>query len=532
MVPRLELIGITKRYPPQVLANDVVSLSFAAGEIHGLIGENGAGKSTLMRITAGAIEADAGEIRLDGRAVHFASPAAARAAGVVMVHQHFAVFESLSVLENILLALPRGTKRQILAARITALGQRHGLVVDPSTPMHALSVGQRQRVELLRALMLSPRLLVLDEPTSMLPPAAVDGLFDALVGIAAEGTAILYASHKLAEVQQLCSRVTVLRAGRVIGQCDPRGASLVDLSRMMFGELGELGDTDPDRPRPPSALATGSAPLLEVRGLTLAPLLVHGAALHDIDLVVDRHQIVGLAGIAGNGQAELVAALVGEDCRAPARAIRFDGRAIGHASVRQRRDAGLGHVPEDRLGTATLPELGLDRNLLLTHDDQALFRAGLIRDRVLAERTGSVIAEFDVRAAGPKAPARTLSGGNLQKYVLGRELAKSPSLLIAVQPTWGVDAGAARRIHLALRALRDDGAGVLVVAEDLEELFALADVLVVISNGRVSAPIAVADATLAGVGGLMSGQEAESGHEAAPGHEAASGHEADAGMGR
>lgn len=245
--------------------------------------------------------------------------------------------------------------------------------------------------------------------------------------------------------------------------------------------------------------------MLEVRGLSLEPREPHGRALHGIDLVVAPHQIVGLAGVSGNGQAELLAALVGEDRRAPADAIRLAGRAVGKASVRRRREQGLGYLPEDRLGTATVPDLGLARNLLLTHDDPALFRVGLIRDRVLAARAGAIVADFDVRRPGPGATARSLSGGNLQKYIVGRELARRPSLLIAAQPTWGVDAAAARRIRDALLALRDDGAGLLIVSEDLGELFELADVLVVMAGGRVSAPIAAAAAIAEDIGARMTG---------------------------
>ena len=520
--PRLHLIGISRRYPG-VIANDAVTLSVPPGEIHGLIGENGAGKSTLMRIAAGALRADAGEIRIDGRPVLLDSPATARASGIVMVHQHFALFESLSVVENILLVMPPGTRRGALAARIDAIGARHGLAIDPSMPVHALSVGERQRVEILRALMLAPRLLILDEPTAVLAPAAIEPLFATLEALAAEGTSIVYASHKLAEVRRLCHRVTVLRGGRNVGECDPRRESLASLSRRMFGgQDPREGDPAPGdgqanartrRAMRPPGQQRGAA-MLEVRGLSLAPRESHGRPLHDINLVVGRHQIVGLAGISGNGQAELLAALVGEDRRAPAEAIRLEGRPVGRASVRARREHGLGYLPEDRLGTATVADLGLERNLLLTHADPALFRAGLIRERVLAARTAAIVADFDVRRPGPGAAARSLSGGNLQKYVVGRELARRPSLLIAAQPTWGVDAAAARRIREALRVLRDDGAGLLVVSEDLGELFELADVLVVMADGRVSAPVAVADALVEDIGARMTGGHAMRGLEA------------------
>jgi ABC-type uncharacterized transport system ATPase subunit len=493
--PRLELIGITKRYPA-VLANDAVSLTVMPGEIHGLIGENGAGKSTLMKIAFGTVQPDAGEIRWNGEAVRIESPATARALGIGMVFQHFALFESLTVTENVLLGLGRRRDREALADDIRTLGERYGLSVNPAAPVYALSVGERQRVEIIRALLLEPHLLIMDEPTSVLTPAAVERLFGTLRQLAAEGVSILYISHKLEEVRSLCATATVLRGGRVTGHCEPARESVASLSRMMIGA---------EPPRARHGVARPGDPVLEVRGLSLPPVERAGKGLEAIDLVVRRGEIVGVAGISGNGQGELLAAIVGEDRRAPRESVRIAGRAVGGASVKARRALGLGYVPEERLGTATVPDFGLDRNLLLSHADRALFRLGLIRDRLLGERVATIIEQFDVKAGGTDAVARSLSGGNLQKYIVGRELARSPALLVVAQPTWGVDVGAAARIRQALVKLRDGGAGILLVSEELDELFEISDRLVVMAAGRLSAPIAIADAAIESIGALMAG---------------------------
>ena len=494
-VPRLELLGITKRYPT-VLANDDVSMKVAAGEIHGLIGENGAGKSTLMKITFGAVQPDAGAIHWNGTPVRIESPAVARSLGIGMVFQHFALFESLTVTENVLLALAdaKGGDRGSLSRRILTLGEKYGLVVDPGAPVYALSVGERQRVEIIRALLQSPQLLILDEPTSVLTPAAVEGLFATLRRLASEGVSILYISHKLEEVRQLCDRATVLRGGRVTGECVPAKESVASLSRMMIGS---------EPPRTLREPATPGEPVLEVRDLSLEPVERTGKALHRVSLSVRRGELIGVAGISGNGQNELLAAIVGEDRRAPAYAIRLLGVPAGRSSVAARRTQGLAYVPEERLGAATVPGLGLDRNLLLSHSDAALFRFGLIRDAMLRRRAAAIIADNDVKAGGAHALASSLSGGNLQKYIVGREMARAPQLLVVAQPTWGVDVGAAARIRQALVKLREDGAAVLVVSEELDELFEICDALHVIAGGRLSARIPIAEATVESIGELM-----------------------------
>jgi simple sugar transport system ATP-binding protein len=490
---RLELIGITKRYPA-VVANSDVSLTVAAGEIHGLIGENGAGKSTLMKIAYGAVIPDQGEIRWNGKPVTVSSPAAARRLGIGMVFQHFALFDTLTVAQNVALVMPQRSQRNSVVERIRAIGSRYGLAIDPHRHVHALSVGERQQVEIIRALLQSPQLLIMDEPTSVLTPRAVEGLFGTLRQLSAEGVSILYISHKLQEVRSLCDRATVLRAGKVTGVCDPRAESVASLSRMMIG-------IEPPPTRAASHVAAAAA--LRVSNLSLPPLEPTGTALHDVSLLVRRGEMIGIAGISGNGQNELMAAISGEDRRAPRASVSLFEKPVGGASVVARRSAGLAFVPEERLGRAAMPSLGLDMNLLLTQSDRGVVRFGLIRKDPLAARARAIIEQFNVRAGGPSAIASSLSGGNLQKYIVGREMVKNPAVLVISQPTWGVDVGAAAQIRQALVNLRDAGSAVLVVSEELEELFEICDAIHVIAGGRLSERIPIAEATVETIGEKM-----------------------------
>jgi ABC-type uncharacterized transport system ATPase subunit len=465
--PRLALRAISKRYPGAV-ANDDVCLDVAAGEIHAILGENGAGKSTLVKIIAGAVAADSGAIEFDGRPVAIADPAAARALGVAMVYQHFSLFDTLTVAENIALGLDRRHAGGDLARAIRAAGERYGLAVDPAAHVHDLSVGERQRVEILRALLARPRLLILDEPTSVLTPQATEALFATLRQLAAEGVSVLFISHKLDEIRRLASRCTVLRAGRVVAVVDPRRESEQSLARLMIGgQPPQIAahDTPPGKPR------------LAVDGLRLAD----GAP--PLSLEVRAGEIVGVAGISGNGQNALLAMLAGER-RSPPATVRLDGEPIGGLGPRQRRSRGLRYVPEERLGQGLVAELSLAENALLTH--QRLQRAGFVQRSAAARFAGEIVQRFDVRCAGVQASAASLSGGNLQKYLVGREVLAVPVALLVHQPTWGVDVGAAAAIRNALLALRARGCAVLVVSEDVEELFEIADRLTVMAGGRLS----------------------------------------------
>jgi general nucleoside transport system ATP-binding protein len=496
MTPRLSLTGICKRYG-SVVASDDIALAILPGEIHGVLGENGAGKSTLMKIIYGAVRPDAGTLAWDGQPVRFASPRAARALGISMVFQHFSLFDSLTVAENVLLGLPREVTYKHVVQRLARLADEYGLELDPERPLHSLSVGERQRVEIARALMTEPKLLILDEPTSVLTPQAVEKLFVTLRRLSGEGCSILYISHKLDEVRALCQRCTVLRAGRVTGTADPREHDNAGLARLMVGE------EPPALQRVPSRLAQNTQPALEVRSLTLASADPYGTALVDITLSVRPGEIVGVAGVSGNGQQELVLALSGEDTRARG-AIFLFGRDVGNTPPHARRRQGLRVVPEERLGRGAVPSLSLAKNMLLTRGE-GVGRLGLLREAELAQDTASLLRRSHVKAAGPAATARSLSGGNLQKFIVAREVEANPTVLIASQPTWGVDVGAAAQIRAGLLALRAAGCAVLLISEELDELFALSDRLFVIAQGRLSPSIPIEQATVQQVGIWMSG---------------------------
>jgi simple sugar transport system ATP-binding protein len=503
VTPRLALSGIRKAYP-SVVANDGIDLAVAPGEIHAVLGENGAGKSTLMKIIYGVVAPDAGEIRWEGRPVRVRNPHEARSLGIAMVFQHFSLFETLTVAENVWLGLDRAGTLPQVAAAIRAKAEAYGVPIDPERPVHALSVGERQRVEIVRALLTEPRLLILDEPTSVLTPQAVERLFDTLRLLAERGCSILYISHKLDEIRALCTACTVLRGGRVTGVVDPRRETAASLSRLMIGaEPPELEH----RPIERGAVA------LETRGLSLARTDRFGVTLDSVDLEVSAGEIVGIAGVSGNGQQELLAALSGEDQRAAPGSVRLFGRDIARASAGKRRAMGLHFVPEERLGRGAVPTLSLAQNLLLTRREPVRALGWLDLGRA-ARMTAAIIAGFNVKAGGPGAAARSLSGGNLQKYIVGREIDARPKVLIASQPTWGVDVGASAQIRAALLALRDAGCAVLVVSEELEELFEIADRLYVIAKGRLSPPVATAAATREQIGQWMSGLW---GNEDAPG---------------
>ena len=493
---RLELLGITKRYPG-VVANDGISLTVAPGQIHAVLGENGAGKSTLMKIIYGAIQPDAGQIRFDGRAVTLRDPRAARALGIGMVFQHFSLFQTLTVAENVWLGLDRSTSLAQVTRQIRETAEAHGLPVDPLRPVHTLAAGEMQRVAILRALLAKPRLLILDEPTSVLTPQAVEKLFETLRQLAREGCSLLYISHKLHEIQALCSACTVLRSGRVSGQCDPRAESAAALARLMLGQAA------PEAPARTARAAAGAL-ALQVCGLNLKRRAPFGVDLADISLTVHAGEIVGLAGVSGNGQRELLDAISGEDARAPDACILIAEQPAGRLPPARRRALGLHLAPEERLGRGVAPEMSLAHNLLLTRPEAA-GRDGWLRMKRLRAQAGRIIARFNVRAAAPETLASTLSGGNLQKFIMGREIDAQPRLLVAAQPTQGLDADAAGQIHAALRALCDAGGAALVLSEELDELLALCDRLYVMADGRLSPAIARERASPEQIGLWMSG---------------------------
>jgi len=492
--PRLQLSGITKRYPG-VVANSDIALTVLPGEIHAVLGENGAGKSTLMKIIYGSVKPDAGTIAMDGQEVAVHNPHEARALGISMVFQHFSLFDTLTVAENVWLGLSKQLSLAEVSRRITQTAQTYGLPLEPLRPVHTLSVGERQRVEIVRALLTQPKLLILDEPTSVLTPQAVENLFVTLRQLAAQGCSILYISHKLHEIRALCSACTVLRGGRVTGDCDPRQESNASLSRLMIGA---------EPPALEHREIKAGAIVLEVRQLDLDRDEQFGVDLRQVALQVRAGEVVGIAGVSGNGQKELLYALSGEDTRAAAAKIVVGGKNAGKLSPARRRALGLHFVPEERLGRGAVPSLSLARNLLLTRKE-AVGTGGWLRRGPLQAQAGRILARYNVKSGGPQAAARSLSGGNLQKFIMGREIDANPALLIVSQPTWGVDVGATTQIRGELLTLRDAGCAVLVVSEELDELFEICDRLYVMAKGQLSPSLARADATVERVGQWMSG---------------------------
>ncbi len=492
--PRLMLRGITKRYPG-VSALTEVDLSIQPGEIQAVLGENGAGKSTLMKIIYGVTRADAGTVTWEGEPVQIRSPAQARRLGIGMVFQHFSLFETLTVAENIALALDEHTTPAVLAPRIETISHQYGLPIAPDQLVHQLSVGERQRVEIVRCLLQSPRLLIMDEPTSVLTPQAVLKLFETLRQLAAEGVSILYISHKLDEIRSLCDTAMVLRAGRLSGKVIPREQTNASLAQLMVGR-----ELKPCRlaPRQPEEIR------LELTNLSLNRGVL-GTSLVDINLRVRAGEIIGIAGISGNGQQELLAALSGELLSEHSGMVRICSQPAGRLHPAQRRRLGLGLVPEERLGRGAVPALSLAANVILTGAGAGLVQGGLIRQAAAQDFARRIIQRFQVKCQDEQAPADSLSGGNLQKFIVGREILLEPKVLVVAQPTWGVDIGASQLIHQALIALREHGIALLVISEDLDELFTLCDRIAVLAQGRLSPAYPSAELSVEQVGLLMAG---------------------------
>jgi simple sugar transport system ATP-binding protein len=482
---------------PSVIANDGVDLVVMPGEIHAVVGENGAGKSTLMKAIYGVIRPDAGELRWEGRPVTIASPGQARELGIGMVFQHFSLFETLTVAQNVSLALPGKFDLAGLSTRIEEVSARYGLPVDPRRLVHALSVGERQRVEIIRCLLQNPRLLILDEPTSVLTPQAVRKLFDTLRQLAAEGVSILYISHKLDEIQELCHTATILRNGKVTGTCNPSQETPKTLARMMIGEdLPVIHHGEP---------AEGGEVRLRIDGLTQATEDPFGINLKNIHLEVRSGEIVGIAGVSGNGQQELLKAISGEQPLAEKHAVQMCGISVGRMNAARRRGLGMCFVPEERLGRGAVPRLTLTENILLTAYRKGMLISGMIRFGAARRFAQECIQRFDVKCGGAGSEAKSLSGGNLQKFIVGREIMQEPKLLVLAQPTWGVDVGAASFIRRQLLDLRNSGTAVLVISEELDELFEICDRLVVIAKGTLSPTKITSETGVEEIGIWMSG---------------------------
>ncbi|MCV6595629.1 MAG: ABC transporter ATP-binding protein [Mangrovicoccus sp.] len=498
-VPLLRLSGITKSYPG-VRANDDVSFQIAPGEIHALLGENGAGKSTLVKAIYGLVKPDAGSMELNGAAYAPSEPRAARAAGVAMVFQHFSLFEALTVAENVSLGMEDPPPQRKLAAKIREVSRSYGLPLEPDRLVGDLSAGQRQRVEIIRCLLQNPRLLIMDEPTSVLTPQEVETLFGTLHKLSDEGTAILYISHKLEEIRALCDGATILRHGKVVGDCVPAERSAREMAEMMVGT--DL--TPPERRE-----LTPGAVRLEARALSLPAQGQFGTPLREISLSVRAGEVLGIGGVAGNGQDELMAVLTGES-PTPGGTLFLDGADISGTGPAERRSMGLRTSPEERLGHAAAPDMSLTENTLLTSGSaQGLTKKGFVAWGKTRSATEEVIETFDVRTPGPGTAARALSGGNLQKYVVGREVVRNPPIFVVNQPTWGVDAAAAATIRQSLLNLAEQGSAVVVISQDLDELLEVASWFAAMNEGTLSAPREVAGLSLDEIGLMLGGGDAQ-----------------------
>jgi simple sugar transport system ATP-binding protein len=491
----LEIEGLTKAYPG-VVANDDVSFSIQPGEVHALLGENGAGKSTLVKMIYGLVKPDRGAMRLNGAAYAPAEPRAARSAGVAMVFQHFSLFEALSVAENVALGMENPPKPRDLAAKIRTVSETYGLPLDPDRMVGDLSAGERQRVEIIRCLLQDPKLLIMDEPTSVLTPQEVEILFHTLRKLSAEGTAILYISHKLEEIRALCDAATILRLGKKVGECTPRDVTAAHMAELMVGKSLSA---------PAREAAEPGEVLLHVAGLSVTPASPFGTPLRHVGLEVRAGEVLGIGGVAGNGQDELLAALSGETTVAPG-AIELKGEPVGALGPNARRRKGLLCAPEERLGHAAAPDMSLTENAVLTaRIRQGLDRSGFVDWGKAKGFAEAIIERFDVRTPGPGVAARALSGGNLQKFVIGREILQNPTVLVVNQPTWGVDASAAAAIRQALLDLAEGGAAVIVISQDLDELLEISDRFCALNEGRLSAPRPARGLTMEEIGLMLGG---------------------------
>ncbi len=502
----LKVSGLTKVFGT-LTACDHVDLEIGTGEIHALLGENGAGKSTLVKMLFGSLEPNDGEIAWKGERVRITSPAYARSLGIGMVFQHFSLFDSLTVAENIALSLDDDIPIKTIAAKAQALSHSYGLPLDPYSMVGDLSVGERQRIEIIRCLLQVPDLIILDEPTSVLTPQEADKLFETLERLRSEGKSILYISHRLEEVKRMCDRATVLRHGKVVGHCNPRQETASSLASMMVGsEIHQIVREAPE--------GGPGEPLIEIVNLNRLAATPFAMPLRHVSLTVRAGEVIGIAGVAGNGQGEFFEAVSGEVLQDDPGSVRLRGTDAGRMGITQRRSIGAAFVPEERLGHGAAPAMPLSENLLLSRHktDSSVFLGplGTIRSGAVEDASRRVVEAMDVRKSAEDPEAASLSGGNLQKFIIGRELDRNPSIMVVNQPTWGVDAGAAAHIRQALIALARAGSAVLVISQDLDELFEISDAIAVMHNGEMSRPVPISEATYESVGLLMGG--AEPGH--------------------
>ena len=506
MPAAVALRGITKRFPA-VVANDGVNFEAAAGEVHALLGENGAGKSTLSNILTGLYRPDEGEILLAGRPVEFHSPRDAITAGIAMVHQHFRLVSPFTVAENVVLGDQQDLGRafllrtRVIEQRVAELSSRYGLAVDPRARIWQLSVGEQQRVEILKALYQDARILILDEPTAVLTPQEADALFETIRAMAADGRTVIFISHKLHEVKAVADRVTVLRRGRSLATASTAEATPRSLAALMVGREVEIGRRHEDRPQVGEVvLALDGVCADGDRGVP---------AVNEVSLEVRRGEIVAIAGVAGNGQRELSETIVGMRPTTKG-TVEVGGRRLRSGDPRSAIRAGVAYVPEDRLGTGVAPTMSIASNLVLkSYRRSPVSRGPFLRFAHIRELALRSIDKYDVRASGPDEPAWQLSGGNLQKVVLSREFSGEPAVLVAASPTRGLDVSSIETVHAYLREAASAGVGVLLLSEDLDEILALADRIAVMYKGGIAGEREARSATVEELGLLMAGGQEE-----------------------
>jgi simple sugar transport system ATP-binding protein len=493
----LQLNGISKSFPG-VKANENISFEINSGEIHALLGENGAGKSTLVKMIYGLMQPDLGNMRLSSESFRPSEPSKARQSGIAMVFQHFSLFDALNVAENIALGMENPPKINDLSEKIENVSKSYGLPLDPKRLVGQLSAGERQRVEIIRCLLQNPKLLIMDEPTSVLTPNEVKTLFETLLRLKEEGKSILYISHKLEEIREICDFATILRNGEKVGSCTPKNTSAKQIGEMMVGK----SFSSPSREN-----RVFGEKLLKVSNLSIHTKDFFGTSLSNINFSVRVGEILGIGGVAGNGQDELLSALSGEEKTSPS-TINILNDPIGKLAPNERRGLGLRAAPEERLGHAAAPSMTLIENTLMTsHSEDIVNRWGIINFDNVTEETKDIVAEFDVRTPTLDNAAASLSGGNLQKFVIGREILKKPRIFVVNQPTWGVDAAAAAFIRQSILNLASHGSAVVVISQDLDELFEICDTFAVLTNGRLSKSYDMRNLSSEDVGLLMGGSD-------------------------
>ena len=494
----IEFKNITKKFP-RVIANDNVSFDIKKSSVHALLGENGAGKSTLVKILYGLLASDQGYINYNGNKLEISSPSEARKKGIGMVFQHFSLFESLTVRENLILGIDNKISYNDLKIQLEDISSKYNLPLDLDAPITSLSAGEKQRVEIIRILLQDPQLLIMDEPTSVLTPQEVENLFLTLNALVKEGRTILYITHKLEEVITLCNEVTIMRNGKVIDSCSTNNQTAKSLATKMLGEKLDELKTDYSHVK--------NSVNFEAKNISCSFHDPFFTDIKNISFEVKTGEIFGIAGVAGNGQSELMDILVGENKEIDSGELIFQNINIENMNPQKRRNLSIAFVPENRLGHSAVPELTLSENILLSQFPQNGFsNNGILNYNLIDNHAKKVINDFNVITPGSDAKASSLSGGNLQKFVIGREISSKPKLLIISHPTWGIDAGAEHSIRESLIELSKNGTSIIVLSQDLDELIEITHRISVIFEGKLSKPLNTREISITKLGLLMGGK--------------------------